>query len=155
MAVNECIPYYEPGTRIPASVLAEKAVTGKRFVKIAGDVQGSGLLEGLQDSVAGGNIQIEHAGANEETPLGVASHDAAAGDKVTVLCSPMVVPVTAGEAIAAGDKVGIGANGVAMKAVAASEAEIKEGKDPWKVPPVGLAVGKAAKDADVPVKLFI
>lgn len=154
MAVNECIPYYEPGTRIPASVLAEKAVTGKRFVKIAGDIQGSGLFEGLQDSVAGGNIQIEHAGAAGRC-LGVSSHDAAAGDKVTVLCAPMVVPVTAGEAIAAGEEVGIGANGVAMKAVASSEAEIKEGKGPYKVPPVGLAVGKAAKDADVPVKLYV
>lgn len=150
---NECIPYQEPGERLPCSVLAEKAVVGKRFVIIADDMQGN--PDGLTTDVEGNNYVIEPAGANEDSPLGVASHNAAAGKKVTVLASPgMVVPVTAAAAISAGEQVGIGAEGKVVKVVASSKAEIEEGKADYKTPPVGLALADAAEGADCPVKLY-
>jgi len=150
---NECIPYQEPGERLPAIVKTGKAVVGKRFVIIAADMTGD--PNGLSTDTTGQNYVIEPAGANEDSPLGVASHNAAADKRVTVLASPgMVVPVKAAAAIAAGEQVGGGAEGQAGKAVAASEAEIKEGKQPFKTPPVGLALADAAEGVDCPVKLY-
>lgn len=150
---NECIPYQEPGERLPCSVKAAKAVVGKRFVIIAADMQGN--PDGLTTDVEGNNYVIEPAAANEDSPLGVASHNAAALKKVTVLASPgMVVPVTAGAAINAGELVGIGAEGKVVKAVASSVAEIEAGKPDFKTPPVGLALADAAENADCPVKLY-
>lgn len=149
--VNECIPYFEPGTRLPASVLAGKTVVGKRFVVVGGSTQSP--LEGLNTAVDGGNIQIQPAAAKDPVVLGVASHDAAAGDKVTVLCAPMVVPVLAGGNITAGERVGVGAEGKAVKAEDPSKAEIEEGKG-TKVPAVGLAVNTVESGSDVGVQLF-
>lgn len=151
---NECIPYQEPGERLPCSVKSGKAVVGKRFVKVAADIQG-GNPNGLTTNTEGNNYVIEQAGANLDSPLGVASHNAASTKKVTVLASPgMVVPVVAGGAVSAGDKVGIDSEGRAIKAVASSEAEIKEGKGDFKTPPVGLALADAAEGEDIPVKLY-
>lgn len=149
--VNECIPYYEPGTRIPASVKTGKTVTGKRFVVVGADTQNP--FEGLNTGTSGGNVQIEHAAAKALSVLGVSSHDAAAGDKVTVL-REMVVPVEAGGNITAGEQIGVGANGTAVKAELSSEAEIKEGKGPYKVPPVGYALNSAEAEDDVAVALY-
>jgi hypothetical protein len=150
---NECTPYQEPGERLPCSVRAGKTVVGKRFVVIGADMQGD--PNGLSTDVEGSNYVIEPAAANALAVLGVASHNAAEKKKVTVLASPgMVVPVVAGAAINAGEQVGVGAEGKAVKAVAASEAEIKEGKAPWKVPPVGMALADAAEGVDCPVKLY-
>lgn len=151
--VNECIPYYEEGDDIPCSVRAGKAVIGKRFVKIAADMQGP-PPEGLNEDVEGHNFVIENAGAGEKAPLGVASHNQAEKRKVTAKAAPNILPVTAAEAINAGELVGVGAEGQAVKAVQASEAEIKAGLPSWKVYPVGLACANAAKDADCAVKLF-
>src|SRR4051794_5532625 len=124
---NECIPYQEPGERLPAIVKAGKAVVGKRFVIIAGDMTGD--PNGLSTDTTGQNYVIEPAAAGEDSPLGVASHNAAASTRVTVLASPgMVVPVNAGGAINAGELVGIGAEGKVVKAVASSKVEIEEGK---------------------------
>lgn len=151
--LNECTPYQEPGERLPCSVKAGKTVVGKRFVIIAADMQGN--PDGLTTDVEGNNYVIEQAGANEDSPLGVASHNAAEKKKVTVLASPgMVVPVVAGAAINAGELVGIGAEGKAVKAVASSKVEIEEGKADYKTPPVGLALADAAEGADCPVKLY-
>lgn len=150
---NECTPYYEPGDDIPCSVLAGQAVVGKRFVVVAADIQG-GPLEGLSTDVEGHNIQIKPAPAGSIAPLGVAAHNAAENKKVTVKAAPNLLPVTAGEAIPFNELVGVGAEGKAVKAVKASEAEIKEGKFAWKVPPVGLCCGETANGADCPVKLF-
>jgi hypothetical protein len=150
---NECIPYQEPGMNIPASVKAGKTVIGKRFVIIAADVQG-GPLEGLSTDVEGHNYVIENAGAAAKAVLGVAVFNAAEKRKVTVKSSGHILPVTAAEAIGFGELVGVGAEGKAVKAVQASEAEIKAGLPSWKVTPVGYACGNAAEGADCPVKLF-
>lgn len=150
---NECIPYFEPGDDIPCSVKAGKAVIGKRFVVIAADVQG-GPLEGLSTDIEGHNFVIENAPAKSLAPLGVAVFNAAEKRKVTVKAAPNILPVTSGEAIAFGEQVGVGAEGMAVKAVAASEEEIKAGKAPYKVPPVGLCCGATANGADCPVKLY-
>lgn len=154
MAVtNEAIPYQEPGERLPCSVKAEKAVVGKRFVVIGADMQGD--PNALSTNVEGNNYIIEPAAAGALAVLGVASHNAAEKKKVTVLASPgMVVPVVAAAAIDAGEQVGVGAEGKVVKAVAASEAEIKEGKPPYKVPPVGMALADTAEGVDCPVKLY-
>lgn len=149
---NECTPYQEPGERLPCSVRATKSVIGKRFVVIGADMQGD--PNALSTDVEGNNYIIEPAAANATHVLGVASHNAAEKKKVTVLASPgMVVPVTAGGAINAGELVGVGAEGKVVKAVAASEAEIKEGKQPYKTPPVGEALAETAEGVDCPVKL--
>lgn len=151
--VNECVPYYEPGDDLPCSVLAGKSVVGKRFVVVAADIQG-GPLNGLSTDVEGHNIQIEPAPAASISPLGVAVFNAAEKKKVTVKSAPNLLPVTAGEAINFGELVGVGAEGKAVKAVKASEAEVKEGKYSWKVPPVGLCVGTTENGKDCPVKLL-
>jgi len=109
MPANECIPYYEPGSRITAH--CEAAVTGKRLVDISDPVQAGGAGQGLSTSIAGGNIVVSPATA-AGLCIGVASHDAAAGKKVTVILNAgAVVPVTALGAITAGDEVEIGAGG--------------------------------------------
>jgi len=150
---NECTPYQEPGERLPCSVQAGQAVVGKRFVIIAADMQGD--PNGLSTDVEGNNYVIKPAAANANAVLGVASHNAAEKKKVTVLASPgMVVPVTAAAAINAGELVGVGAEGKVGKAGAATEAEIKEGKQPYKTPVVGMALADAAENVDCPVKLF-
>jgi hypothetical protein len=150
---NEATPYYEQGDDIPCSVNAGKAVIGKRFVKIAANMQGP-PPDGLNEDVEGHNFVIENAGAGEKAPLGVAMFNQAEKRKVTVKTSPIIIPVKAKEAIKAGELVGCGAEGEAVKAVQASEAEIKEGKPSWKVYPVGLACADAAEGADCAVKLF-
>jgi hypothetical protein len=149
---NECIPYQEPGDDLPCSVKAGKSVVGKRFVVIGEDMQGD--PNGLSTDVEGNNYVIEPAPANALVVLGVASHNAAEKKKVTVKGAPCVLPVTAGAAIAAGEQVGVGAEGKAVKVVPRTEAEIKEGKSDFKTPPVGLALADAAEGVDCPVKLY-
>lgn len=147
---NECTPYQEPGQDLPCSVKATKAVVGKRFVVIAADMQG-GPADGLSADVEGHNYVIEPAPAKSVAVLGVAAHNAAEKTKVTVKHQG-VLPVTAGAAITAGELVGVGAEGKAVKAEAASKVEIEEGKPPYKVPPVGMALASAAENADCPVR---
>lgn len=150
---NECIPYQEPGERLPCSVQAGQTVLGKRFVIIAADMQGN--PDGLNTDVEGNNYVIKQAAAGEDSPLGVASHNAAEKKKVTVLASPgMVVPVVAAAAINAGELVGIGAEGKVAKAVASSKVEIEEGKPDYKIPVVGLCLADTAENADAPIKLY-
>lgn len=150
--LNECIPYQEPGDDLPCSVKAKKSVVGKTFVIIAEDMQGA--PDGLTEDVSGNNYVIETAPAKSRAVLGVASHNAAELTKVTVKGAPCVLPVTAAAAISAKELVGVGAEGKAVKAEATSEAERKEGKGDWKVPPVGMALADTAEGADCPVKLF-
>lgn len=145
---NEAIPFYEDAKRITGHCKA--AVTGKRFVAIAADAQGN--TPGLSDDALGGNIVIQHAAAKAGRVLGVSSYDAAKDDKVTVLRGCQVVPVKAGVAMSAGQEVGVGAEGVAVKAEAPSEAEVKEGKL-TKVPSVGYILADVAEGADAMVAL--
>lgn len=106
----EAIPFYEEGTRPTGH--CEAAVTGKRFVAISDDIQGTGS-PGLTDAVTGGNIVISPCAAGAKA-FGVASWDGAIGAKVTVLRAPLIVPVTAQGAINAGAEVEVGTNGRAL-----------------------------------------
>lgn len=146
MPANECIPYYEPGSRITA--LTTEAITGKRFVKIsANKLVGSNALSTTAD---GGNIKVAMADAGE-TPIGVSSYDAASGALVGVLGAGFVVPVKAGEAITAGDLLVAGADGVAMKQTAIALTGNAQNITPVGI--AGIALADAALNADCLVKL--
>lgn len=146
MPANECIPYYEPGSRITA--LTTEAISGKRFVKVSADkLVGSAALSTTAD---GGNIKVSMADAGE-TPIGVSSYDAASGALVGVLGVGHVVPIKAGEAIAAGDLLVAGADGVAMKQSAIALTGNAQNITPVRVCAVALA--DAALNADVIAKL--
>lgn len=105
--LNETIPYYEPGQRLTAE--CEAAVVGKTFVDISDDIESG---PGLSLTAEGGNITISTA-TEDGIALGVASHDAAIGKKVTVIVGG-VVPVTASGAIADGAEVQVGPTGKAL-----------------------------------------
>jgi hypothetical protein len=132
---NECIPLYEPGSRVTAH--CEAAVIGKRFVDISDPMQSG---PGLSATSEGGNIVVSPCAAAAKA-LGVAAYDQAIGGKVGVLMSGMIVPVTCSAAITAGAEVEVATGG---KAVTLS---------------TGKAVGKAVSttagaDVDVFVKLY-
>lgn len=120
MAVgNECIPYYEPGFRLTAK--CEAAVTGKRFVDISDPLSSDG------------NFVVSPATA-KGMALGVASHDAAIGARVTILTAGFVVPITASGTIEPGEEVQVGSEGKAVKftdgrAVGRALAKATDGKD--------------------------
>jgi hypothetical protein len=94
---NECTPLFDPADAI--TVFCEAAIIGKRFIKISGPA-----VDGL--------TQVSPCGAGEQM-LGVAHRDAALGAKGGTYRIG-VIPVKAGEAIAAGDPIASGAAGVAM-----------------------------------------
>jgi hypothetical protein len=98
---NECTPLFDPADAI--TVFCEAAIIGKRFIKISGPA-----VDGL--------TQVSPCGAGEQM-LGVAHRDAALGAKGGTYRIG-VIPVKAGEAIAAGDPIASGAAGVAMIATA-------------------------------------
>lgn len=123
---NECIPYYEPAQAL--TVHCDSAVTGKRFIKIAGDKQDASF--GLSNLSDGGNIVVAHADAGGYA-IGVSNRDGAEDEKIGSYGPHFIVPVTAGEAISAGDPVAVGAGGKAVKA---------EGED--------VVVGRAYADAE-------
>lgn len=124
--MNELIPFMEKGERVTATPSA--AVTGKRFVSISGDK-------------TDGNFAVAPTGAAGKV-FGVATWDAAVDVRVTVITIPSgyVVPVTTGEAIAAGDSVASGANGVAVVAASGASA-------------CGIALTGAASGADAVIQL--
>lgn len=128
----DAIPLFDDGRFVPCK--ASSAVLGKRVVKISGNFD------------ANGNIQVAHAGAGEKF-FGVAQFDSAAhaDDYVTVATgTDLIMPVTAGEALAAGDSVMVGAAGVAMKAAGGAGAVIHC---------FGEAVSAAANGADAFIKI--
>ncbi|WP_280354292.1 capsid cement protein [Nocardia otitidiscaviarum] len=89
---------YAPGADITA--LATAVVTARRFVGISGN------------RAPGGNLSVAHAPAAARA-FGVAAHDAALGELVTVARGG-IVKVTAAATIAAGAEVEVGANGQAI-----------------------------------------
>jgi hypothetical protein len=111
-------------------------VTGKRFVKISGARQAGNPRQGVSDAIVGGNITVAPCGAGDPV-FGVAAHDCAQGDLVTVYRAPKIVPVSAGGAITAGAEVGAGAAGVAVTGTGG-----------------GQAVDTGVSGADVGVALF-
>lgn len=112
MVANECIPFYDDGDDITGVVTT--AVTGKRCVKVSGDLGTAGCVA-IAPADAGGRI------------FGVAGLDGAVGDFVRVLRgTKSVVPIRASAAIAAFEEVMVGANGTVVPAVSATEAESAE-----------------------------
>lgn len=123
---NQGAPYWTPGDNITGH--ASVALTGKRFVRIAG-------------ARVDGNPALNHsAGADV---LGVAAYDTPADDKVTVYVGG-VVPVVAAAAVAAGDRITSTANGEGTPATGGAGAT---------VPYAGIALDDAAAGEDVPVHL--
>lgn len=133
--LNECIPYYEAGARITAH--CEAAVVGKTCVMISNDRQSG---PALSTSADGGNIVVSTATAAGRI-LGVASHNAAIDEKVTVLTQPgIVLPITAAAAITAFQQVEVGALGK-VTPLAAGVA-------------IGVALADAAINTDAQIKLY-
>ncbi|MBB4853755.1 hypothetical protein HNP40_001135 [Mycobacteroides chelonae] len=117
---------YAPGADITAQATA--AVTARRFVAISGD------------RVPGGNIAVAPAPAGARS-FGVAAHDGATGQLVTVVRgASRVVKVAAGAAITAGAEVEVGAAG---KAIAKASGIA-----------VGYAVTGAANHTDAEISLY-
>lgn len=125
---NECIPLYQPGKHLTATV-AGAAVTGKTFVDISGATldPATGALISVATATAAGKI------------LGVAAFDAGLAARLSVI-GEGVVPVTAGAAITAGVEVEVGTGGKAIT--------LASGKA------VGRALTTAANNADVYVRLY-
>lgn len=114
---NECEPLFKPGQEITCH--AKAAVKGRQFVTVVDPIQ-----DGIEvsDKVAGGNIVV---GANvaAKRPFGVAQHDAAAGEKVTVYRGKYILPVQASAAaIAAGKEVEVADTAGTVKVLASGEA---------------------------------
>jgi len=122
MPKNTAVPYFQAG---PFTGIPTADVVGKRLVSYAPGGKGTAP-----------NIVTASAG---KAVAGVAAHDSAAGVAVNVE-SNGVIPVTAGEALAANDRVAAGAAGVAMKAV-----------DPAVV--IGICTADAAINTDAPIRL--
>lgn len=111
MAINECIPKYEPGADLTGHCTA--AVTGRRFLVISGDKQPS---EPVSDSTLGGNVLVAPSGADGDV-FGVAGYDAAIGRKVKIVRGyGKIVPVESGGAVVAGALVKSDATGRAITA---------------------------------------
>lgn len=135
MPANECMPYYEPGSRITGHASAN--ITGKRFVAISGNIQSG---PGLSATSEGGNLQVAHAAAGAKA-FGVSGYDVPSGSKIPILNGPgMVVPVTAGANIAAGAEVEVGSAGQAIT--------LASGKA------VGMCLTAATSGADAMVRLY-
>lgn len=124
MPKNTAIPYFQAG---PVTGIPTVAVVGKRFV---GYVPGG---KGNAPKVAPATAKLAVAG--------VAGHDAAIGEAVAIETDG-VIPVVAGEALAQGDKIAAGADGVAMKAVAGDIT-------------VGTCTAETAIAKDAPIRLSV
>lgn len=107
--LNEVIPYWDNGDTLTCRVSA--AVFGKRFVSISAtrDLTLGGSATGAQPVVA-------QTGAGLGSCIGVAAYDQpTVGGSVTVFHEPsIVVPVTAGASITAGQLVKADAAGKAI-----------------------------------------
>lgn len=135
MPANECIPYKESGSAITFKATA--AVTGKRFVAPSGNRTGG---PGLSTDLA--NVyQCAHAGAGAHA-IGVSKYDVANGALGGAHASAgMIVPVTAGAALAAGQAVQSDANGQAIPLAAGVK--------------LGVCMNGAAGGADAEIRLAL
>jgi hypothetical protein len=118
MPANECIPYYDDGDEIP--VEAASGITGKTFCAISGRhanyATGTGINAGLDMDASGGNYLAATCGAGLAA-AGVASYDAATGEKITLL-RRKILPVTCGATVTAGSQVECDAAGKAINLAA-------------------------------------
>jgi hypothetical protein len=113
MALNECIPRYEPGADLTGHCTA--AVRGRRLLVISGDKQ-TPLGEGVTDDTSGGNVRVAESGADGNA-FGVAGYDAAINKKVKIVRGyGKVVPIVSGAAVTAGDLVKSDAQGRVINA---------------------------------------
>lgn len=134
---NDCIPFKEPGSAVTGKATA--AITGKRFLSISGNRTGGGA-GGLSTDLA--NVyQVAPTGAGLRA-IGVAKNDAANGSLVGIHTQPgIIVPVTAGATLTAGQEVQSDATGQAIPLAA--------GKS------LGVAMTGAAAGADAEIKLTV
>ena len=130
--LNQAKTYLEPGDATTCKVGAV-AVLGRRFVKVS--------TGGL-----GNHPVIVPTGAGERA-YDIAHFDTAIGADVSVLRDNSTFEVLAGEALTSGDAVSVGAAGVAMKAVAASQS----GTTPFAVTQATLVVGICTADTAISV----
>lgn len=124
---NDCIPYYESADRLTVGLI--EAVKGKRFLApgenmLSGPGMPTAPQVGASDPVDGANIMAYHCPAGAK-PLGVSTWDEEAGGKCGCITEG-VVPVTAGENIAAGAPVAAGPNGVAVAVSATGTSAVLE-----------------------------
>lgn len=122
---NELISIKERGERVTATASAN--VVGKRMVSVSGEPGADGTYTVAPTAADG-------------VPFGAACWDALTGKRVTVVTvqSGHIVPLTAGDVIAAGDSVKVGAEGIVPAAAEAA---------------CGIAVAGAAAGDDVAVLL--
>lgn len=122
--VNEAIAYYDPGDDLSCYANGA-AVVGKRFVKVnAAKRIGS---QALAPDTLGGNIPVILCTAGAK-PLGVATYDAANGERLPVARGHKVFPVESGAAATAGQECMSDATGRAVPwTSAASEANARCG----------------------------
>jgi hypothetical protein len=118
------------------SFRAAGAVTGKTFVSPSADRTGG---PGLSSDLA--NLYVFSTCPAGERAAGVAKYDVTDGNEGGVHGQPgMIVPVTAGATIAAGEEVQVGPAGAAIPLAAGIA--------------VGLAMSGAAAAADAEIKLY-
>jgi hypothetical protein len=127
---DPAIPYYEPGERISGINGSASPIVSKTFVDVNGN----------KNTGDPRTINVKTCAAAAKA-IGVAGQDIAVGERGVLLTSPgMVVPVTAGGTLTAGQEVEVGANGQAVTLAA------------------GKAVGKALDGAtagnDAMIKLY-
>lgn len=140
MLNNVCHPMFKGGDPITGHTSA--AVVGKTFADISGPIQSGPNITTVALSTAfdGGNLVVATCAAKGK-PIGVFAYDRAINEPVTILYSAGgVLPLTAGEAITAGEEVEVGPAGKPIK-LAAGKA-------------VGKAVTTAANGEDVFVRLY-
>jgi hypothetical protein len=109
MPNNEAIAYFDPGADLTCH--CEAGVIGRRFVAVSDPKQVASAA--LANDTLGGNIVISLCGAGGRA-LGVATYDALANEKVPVARGTKVMPVEAGAALTAGDRVQSDATGRAI-----------------------------------------
>lgn len=122
MLNNVCRPMF--GADKPITYHTTAAVVGKTFANVSGNIQSGPNIESvsLPSTFDGGNLQAATCAAKAK-PIGVFAYDRAEGEPVPVLYETgAVLPVTAGEALTAGEPVEVGANGKAVKLAAGIKA---------------------------------
>lgn len=115
---NDVQVLYEPGG-FP-TCMATTAVRGKRFVTLSGNRTAG---PGLNEDVTGGIYRVKECDAAGQWAVGVAKMDGDINKPVGIIAKPgIIIPVTAGGAIAAGAEVMSDSQGRAVAVSAAAAA---------------------------------
>lgn len=149
----EKIARYKPGDNVTVRPNGEEAA----------DKLSAGRFVTVVDIGTDRCYLAEHSAAGEAHPFGVTQRESADPSKedprsvdllVECVRTGAIALVEAAVTIEAGEEVGSNKDGEAVKAVASSEAEIKEGKPDYKVAPVGRALSSGEKGDFVEVDLY-